>query len=483
MTFTSAQFVIFFSVFFLLYWTVFTKTVKLQNLFILAGSYAFYAYWDWRFLLLLIGSSIINYFLGIWIAKSKVEKHRNVLLWIGVMQGLGCLLFFKYYNFFLTSFISSFSAFHTSLGLHTLNIVLPLGISFYTFKTISYLLDIKKGKIEPTTDPIVYFSYISFFPSLLAGPIDRAKTLIPQLEIKREFNYAQASDGMRQVLWGVFKKVVIADNCAMFTNNVYDNYTTLPASSLLVAAFLYTIQLYADFSGYSDIAIGVSNLLGFKITRNFNYPFFAQNIADFWKRWHISLTSWLTDYVFTPLSIYFRDYGKLGLILAIIINFTLCGIWHGANWTFVLFGFLHGCYFIPLIVKGTLNKKIKANGDRRLPSWTVFIKMGTTFILVMLAFVIFRANKLTQAFDYYGKLFSLSLFSPVAIAERINMAAASASILIMFTAEWFQQDKQHPMQISFIKNFAVRALIYIFLIGMVLCFSATKNTDFIYFKF
>jgi alginate O-acetyltransferase complex protein AlgI len=478
MIFTSAQFVIFFSLFFLLYWIVFNKNLQLQNIFILLGSYLFYAWWDWRFLFLLIASSGLNYFLGIWIAKSKSQKHRNILLWIGLIQGLGSLLFFKYYNFFIESFIASFSRFNVSLDIHTLNIILPLGISFYTFKTISYLLDIKKGKIEPTFNWVIFFSYVAFFPGLLAGPIDRPKTLIPQLTKLRVFNYAQASDGMRQILWGVFKKVVIADNCAAFTNMVWDNYQTASASTLLFSAFLYTVQIYADFSGYSDIAIGVANLLGIKITRNFNFPFFSQNIADFWRRWNISLTSWLTDYVFTPLSIYFRHLAKMGMIIAILINFTVIGIWHGANWTFILFGFLHGCYYIPLILGGTINKKSKTSGIK-YPA----INMLGTFLLVMFTFVIFRSADISQAFDYFGRLCSPSIFSGIYFYEKVNMAAALLGIVVMVIAEWLQRDKDHALQVDAIKSFRARALIYTFLIIMVLVFSPTVYADFIYFKF
>jgi D-alanyl-lipoteichoic acid acyltransferase DltB (MBOAT superfamily) len=482
MTFTSLPFIFFITIFFLLYWVVFNKSLKIQNLLLLIGSYFFYAYWDWHFLFLLVGSSLFNYFLAIWMAKSKKESYRNLLVWIGLLQGVGCLIYFKYFNFFIKTLISGFAAFNISLDIHTLNILLPLGISFYTFRTISYLLDIKKRKIEPTTDLIVFFSYVSFFPCVLAGPIDRPKALIPQLETKREFNYLQASDGMRQILWGIFKKVVIADNCANFTSHVFDNYSTMPASALLFCTFLYTIQIYADFSGYSDIAIGVSSILGFKVTRNFNFPFFAQNIADFWRRWNISLTSWLTDYVFTPLSIYFRDYGKMGLVLAILINFTVIGIWHGANWTFILFGFLHGCYFIPLILKGTMNKKTALMKNQPI-SFSILINMLGTFILVAFTFVIFRADSLVQAFEYLHRIFSKSLFSVIPISEKVNMAAAILSIFIMFFVEWLQRDKQHALQIDFLKSFALRALIYFFIIGMILSFSPSKGADFIYFKF
>ena len=298
------------------------------------------------------------------------------------------------------------------------------------------------------------------------------------------FDYDQASDGMRQILWGLFKKIVIADNCAALSNPIFEHYKFLPASSLLFAVFLFTIQVYADFSGYSDMAIGIANLLGFRITRNFNFPFFALSIPDFWRRWHISLTSWLTDYVFTPLSIYFRDYGKAGLILAILINFTAIGIWHGANWTFVLFGFLHGCYYIPSILSGTINKKkknIHLNG--RPFSLRAFINRIATFILLMLTFIIFRADSLAHAFDYYHKLFSPSILYRFTITEKVNTIATLIVIVMMLWAEWLQQDKQHALQIDAIKRFPVRALIYFGLTFMILFFSPPTITDFIYFKF
>jgi alginate O-acetyltransferase complex protein AlgI len=483
MLFNSLPFVVFFSLFFLLYWKVFHTGHRWQNLLILAGSYFFYAWWDPRFLFLLAGSSLLNFILGIQIFRANQEKIRRVLLGLGLLQGLGSLFFFKYFNFFAGSLVTAFSSLHIRIDIHTLNVILPLGISFYTFRTISYLLDIKKNRFEPTRDWVVFFSYVSFFPCLLSGPIDRPATLIPQLEKKRVFSYQQASDGMRQILWGLFKKMAIADNCAGYTSTIFDHYQTLPASSLLFGAFLYTIQIYADFSGYSDMAIGLSNLLGFSITRNFNFPFFSQNIADFWRKWHISLTTWLTDYVFIPLTIYFRDYGKTGVILAILINFTAIGIWHGPNWTFVLFGFLHGCYYIPLILRGTMNKRAKIPSSLKVPPLRALVNMAATFLLVMLTFIIFRSENISQAFVYYRRLFSASLLSGLIITEKINTIATLVCIAIMFLVEWLQRDKQHALQIDFIQRFAYRAIIYGSLLLIILTFSATKNADFIYFRF
>ena len=377
-----------------------------------------------------------------------------------------------------------FHLLNMNFNLKTLSIIVPLGISFFTFRTISYLLDIDKGKIEASKDWIVFFNYVSFFPSVLSGPIDKAKMFVPQLEKKREYNFNQSADGFRQILWGLFKKVVIADNCSILTNSIFEDYHSLPASSLLLGAFLYAIQIYADFSGYSDMAIGISKLLGFNITKNFDFPFFSQNIAEFWRKWHISLTSWLTEYVFTPLSISFRDYGKFGLILAIIINFTICGIWHGANWTYVLFGFLHGIYFIPLILKGTMNKKKKIAKDKLLPSFKEFINIVSTFTLVMLTMVIFRSETIEKAFEYYRGLFSTSLFSiPILHLKNNFLGITLLFICILFCIEWSSREQQYGIEKLFSgKPRIFRWIFYYFIVTIIFIFAAT-NQQFIYFQF
>jgi alginate O-acetyltransferase complex protein AlgI len=448
MLFLSLPFLVFFSVFFFLYWYIFGRHLKAQNILMLAGSYFFYGWWDWHFLALLIGSSLLNYGLGLLLARPNREGYQRMLVGLGLLQGLGCLLYFKYFNPFL-----------------------PLGISFYTFKTISYLLDIRRGKIEPERDWVVFFSYVAFFPCITSGPIDRPGYLIPQLKKTRRFDYGQATDGMRQILWGLFKKVVIADNAAVFSDYIFEHYRTLPASELLFGAFVFTIRVYADFSSYSDMAIGMSKLLGFDISQNFNYPFFARSIAEFWRRWHITLTSWLTDYVFTPLTIYFRNLGRWGVILACLINFIAIGAWHGPRLTFVVFGFLNGLYFVPLILKGTVNKK-------RGPIHIIW-----TFLLVMFTFVIFKADNLSQAFDYYRRMLSPSLFSRFVIFEKVNVAAMLGGIAAMFIIEWLQKDKPHALQIGSIRRGSIRALIYCVLILAILTFGPTKNADFIYLNF
>lgn len=484
MLFYSIEFALFFTSFFLLYWVGFGNNLKFQNLLILAGSYFFYAWWDWRFLLLLIGSSGLNFWLGLKISGTSNEKLRRLFVVVAMVQGLGCLLLFKYFNFFIDSLVTAGSFFNLEIHVTTLNLILPLGISFYTFRTISYILDIDNEKINPTNDWVVFFSYVAFFPSLISGPIDRASNLIPQLEKKRIFDYNQAVDGMRQILWGLFKKIIIADNCAALTNQIFGTYQSLPSSSLVLGAFLFTVQVYADFSGYSDMAIGFSRLIGFKISRNFNFPFFAQNIAEFWKKWHISLTSWMTDYVFTPLNFALRSYGKTGLIVAVFINFILVGVWHGANWTFILFGFLHGCYFIPLILKGTINKTIRTDETRIMPSLKEFNNMALTFTLIMLTNILFMASDVSAALGYYRKMLSPSLFEIPQIPDnRTNALIVLIFIVVLILVEWLQRGKEHGLKLDGIRNPLVRMSIYYGLIFCILYFGSSANNQFIYFKF
>jgi len=483
MIFNSEDFLIFMTVFFILYWLPVKNALKMQNFLLLLGSYFFYAWWDWRFIGLLIGCSIVNYFFGIAIYQTTNPKRKDFLLSIGLLLGIGGLLFFKYLNFLIYSFIGIFRFFKLSQTVHALDILLPLGISFYTFRTISYLLDIHKGKIKPCYDWVIFFSYVSFFPSVISGPIDRASHLVPQLQKKREFNYELAVDGMRQILWGLFKKMVIADNLAKNVNYIFENFQNLPGSSLIIGAIFFTFQLYADFSGYSDMAIGISKLIGVNIIKNFDYPLFSTNIAMFWRKWHISLTSWLTDYLFTPLIIAFRNYGKIGLTLVILINFTIIGIWHGANWTFIMFGFLHGCFYIPLIINGTLNKKNKVPKKMLITYFIEAWKMTSTFLLVTLTFIIFRSANVGQAIYYFGKVFSASLFDFPFLRFKLNAIVSITFVLVMLLTEGLQRGRLHGLDIGFINKPVLRWAIYYSLICIIIYFGATSSNQFIYFKF
>lgn len=478
MVFNSTAFLLFFTVFFLVYWLVLGKSLKLQNLLLLVGSYVFYAWSDWRFLFLLIGVSVFNYFLGIEIEKSENPKKRQWLLYLALLQGIGMLSYFKYTNFFIESFNDVFDMMGLHFSMQTLKIIVPLGISFFTFRTLSYILDVDKGKMEATKDLVVFANFVAFFPSLLSGPIDKGRTFIPQLEKNRTFNFDSASDGLRQILWGLFKKLVIANNCATIVNPIFSNYEHLPSSSLWLGMVLYSVQVYADFSGYSDMAIGVSRLLGFEVSKNFDFPFFAQSIPEYWRRWHISLTSWLTEYVFTPLSIFFRDYDKVGLILAIVINFVLCGIWHGANWTYVLFGLFHGLYFIPSILSGTMFKKKKINKETVFPPFKEIWNNLLTMIPVLFTFVLFKADTVTQAFGYYGKMFTKSLFTAPAAFPMYILGL----VIVLFAIEWIGRSQDYAIKRLFSKSIVLRGILYFSLITAIFIFSA-KEQQFIYFQF
>jgi D-alanyl-lipoteichoic acid acyltransferase DltB (MBOAT superfamily) len=426
---------------------------------------------------------MMSYLLGNQIGKSNNLKTKRTLLYLGVIISLGILFYFKYFNFFVASFAGLFSRFGVNLNMPALNVILPLGISFFTFRTLSYLIDIHRGKITPATDWVTYFLFVAFFPSLISGPIDKAGLLMPQLERIRVFDGEQSVDGLRQILWGLFKKAVIADNCASITNPVFGNFHHLPASTLLIGIFLYTVQIYADFSGYSDMAIGTARLLGLSITRNFDFPFFAQNIAEFWRKWHISLTSWLTEYVFTPLNISFRDYGKGGLVLAILINFTLIGIWHGASWTFVLFGFLHGCYYIPLIISGNLNKRKKLTKGKFFPSLAEFIEIVGTFLLVMFTFVIFRSDTISQAFAFYRSLFSRSLLSSPVFGAANVVEHTLIFIIFLFITEWTGRDGQYALSDIGKKWHPVARWSFYYATVILVFLFAGSDQQFIYFQF
>ena len=348
MLFNSIEFGLFITVFFLLYYYIFNKSLRKQNLLILISSWFFYAFWDWRFLSLILFSTFLDYFIGL---RLKVETRSNVrkgLLWSSLVVNLGFLLFFKYFNFFIDNLNDSLRILGFSWSLQSLNIILPVGISFYTFQTLSYTIDVYRKKINPTTDFVVFASYVSFFPQLVAGPIERASNLISQFEEERRFSRSKAVDGLRQILWGLFKKVVIADNCAELVNEIFNNSGSLNGSTLFLGSILFAFQIYGDFSGYSDIAIGVSRIFGFDLMRNFAYPYFSRDIAEFWRRWHISLSSWFRDYLYIPLG-----GSRGGVVFKLrntIIIFLVSGFWHGANWTFIIWGLLNALYFIPLLL-------------------------------------------------------------------------------------------------------------------------------------
>ena len=478
MLFNSIEFAIFLPLVFLLYWFVFRQNLKIQNAFLVFASYFFYGWWDWRFLSLIFFSSLVDYTVGLGLRKKQDKQVRRLLLGLSIVVNIGFLGFFKYYNFFLESFVGAFTFLGHPIQPGMLNILLPVGISFYTFQTLSYTIDIYREKLNPTNDIIAFFAFVSFFPQLVAGPIERATNLLPQFLNKRVFDQEKAVDGMRQILWGLFKKIVIADNCAVYVNEIFANYHELSGSTLIMGAFLFAMQIYGDFSGYSDIAIGTARLFGFDLMRNFAFPYFSRDIAEFWRRWHISLTSWFRDYLYIPLG--GSRVGKLKLVRNIFVVFIVSGFWHGANWTFLAWGVLHALYFLPLILLHRNRKNLDTVAEGRfLPNFRELSAMLITFILVVFAWIFFRAETLNQAFEYVSGLVSRSVFYTPEIFPLETMIL----ILIMLIAEWLQRDKQHALQFEPVAMPKwSRWVIYYAVVFCIIWFTGEQQ-EFIYFQF
>ena len=444
MLFNSLDFAVFLPIVFVLYWFVTKHNLKLQNALIVAASYVFYGWWDWRFLSLIIFSTFLDYSIGRRLKNEENQKIRKTLLWTSIIVNLGFLGVFKYYNFFLDNFIAAFSFFGQDIQPNSLNIILPVGISFYTFQTLSYTIDVYKKKLEPTEDLVAFSAFVCFFPQLVAGPIERATNLLPQFYKKRTFEYDKAVDGMRQILWGLFKKVVIADNCAEYANLIFNNYQDYNGSTLLLGAIFFTFQIYGDFSGYSDIAIGTSRLFGFNLMQNFATPYFSRDIAEFWRRWHISLSTWFRDYLYIPLG------GSRGgtwmKVRNTFIIFLVSGFWHGANWTFIVWGGLNALYFLPLLLlkRNRTNLGVVAEG-KMLPSLRELWQMGTTFLLTVLAWVFFRAFNLVQALEMLSKIISKDVFSIPFFAGRAGALQVIFSIAVLLLIEWSDKKNNHAL--------------------------------------
>lgn len=483
MIINSFSFLLFFIIVFVIYYFPLKEKTKPQNWLLLISSYIFYGIADWRMVPVLLVSTTIFYILGIRISKST-DRQASLYTTLGVVAGVGLLVYFKYLNFFIESFANLFSSIGLQTNISTFNIIMPLGISFFTFRLISYVIEINRSKIEPTKDFVAFATYIAFFPTIMSGPIDRPNDFIPQLKSTRSFDYDLAIDGSRQVLWGLFKKMLIADNIAGFVTLVWSDIPSQSGATLFIAAVLYSVQMYTDFSGYSDMSIGVGKILGFRITKNFYYPFFARNVAEFWRRWHISLTSWVTDYVFMPLNVKFRNLDNLGLIMAIIINMVIIGIWHGANWTFAVFGLYHGLLFIPLIISGSFarKKKLKAN-KFGLPYMNDLIKMLFTFLLVTIGLVIFRAENIAQAWQYL-----IGIVNPVGFVSLTTdgLRALIPTLLCtiaMFAFEWIQRNKEYPLQLDTIIPSKFMRIALFWLIIIVTVLYSGEEQEFIYFQF
>lgn len=478
MLFNSIEFTIFLPIIFILYWFITNKSLKFQNILLLVSSYIFYGWWDWRFLSLIIFSSFVDYYVGVSLGRTKIPSKRKALLWISVLVNLGFLGFFKYYNFFAESFADAFTLFGSHIDASRLNIILPVGISFYTFQTLSYSIDVYKRKLEPTKDIIAFFAFVSFFPQLVAGPIERATNLLPQFYKKRQFDYNKAVDGMRQILWGLFKKIVIADNAAKYANDIFNNYEDYSGSTLVLGALFFTFQIYGDFSGYSDIAIGTSRLFGFNLKQNFAFPYFSRDIAEFWRRWHISLSTWFRDYLYIPLG---GNKGGTSIkIRNIFIIFIVSGFWHGANWTFIAWGFINAVYFLPLMLlnRNRINTNVVAEG-KLLPNIKEVIQMGITFFITVIAWVFFRADSIQDAFSYINQIFSESFLSLPQIRPWYLLFVISLFVLI----EWFQRGNPHALYFDNSKTPKyVRIIGYYSILLLIFFFGGTQQ-EFIYFQF
>ncbi len=478
MLFNSIDFALFLPLVFILYWFIFNKSKNSQNLVVVVSSYIFYGWWDWRFLSLILFSTIVDYFLGIALSIEKKKRTRKKLLLISIFVNLGFLGFFKYYNFFLDNFIEAFSFFGVTFQGSSLNIILPVGISFYTFQSLSYTIDVYKNKLEPTKDFISFAAFVSFFPQLVAGPIERATNLLPQFYKKRNFDYHKGVDGIHLIIWGLFKKIVIADSCAAYANEIFGDYENMNSISLLMGAIYFSFQIYGDFSGYSDIAIGTSKLFGIDLKKNFNFPYFSRDIAEFWRRWHISLTSWFRDYLYIPLG------GSRGSTLFILRNvfivFLVSGFWHGANWTFIIWGGLNAICFIPLLLtkRNRRNIEIVAKG-KQFPNVLEFISMVTTFIIIMIGWVVFRSESLIDAINYLKLLFSFNFeggFQYLLIRRYTPELMILIFGFILF--EWNSREKEHP----FFGKWRIIKLIII-LLGLIVLGAFANSSEFIYFQF
>ncbi len=482
MLFNSFEFLIFLPIVFLLYWFVF-KGRQAQNVFIIVASYVFYGWWAWRFLVLIFITTLLSYLSGI-----LIERYRDKAKWIcgtNIAINIGILCYYKYVNFFADNLEALINQFGYQLDWVTLDVILPVGISFYTFQALSYTIDVYRRDTNATKDFIAFTSFISFFPQLVAGPIERSTNLLPQFLKPRRFDYTNAVIGMRQILWGFFKKLIIADNCAQLANSIFDNYQDCNASLLLLGALFFTFQIYGDFSGYSDIAIGTARLFGVNLMKNFNLPYFSRDIAEFWRRWHISLNKWFIDYVYIPLG---GSRGTKAMVIRnILIVFFLSGLWHGANWTFVIWGLYNGI-IIALLTLLNLNHKRSAiiSEKRFFPPLKEFGQILITFALVVIGWIFFRAEDLTQAVDYIANLCDSSIVSMPNFRDLglsfIKLTYTLFFIVLLQLIDWIQRKQDFGLEISNVKYRSIRWSIYIIFLLIFSVFAGGQEA-FIYFQF
>jgi alginate O-acetyltransferase complex protein AlgI len=470
MLFNSFEFIPFLVIVYILYWFIFNRDLNIQNILLLASSYYFYSCWDWRFLFLLILSTLIDYSFGLLISRSS--KRKKLFLWLSIFNNLAILGFFKYYNFFVLNARSALtlSGFHFDPWL--LSVILPVGISFYTFHGMSYVFDIYNGKAKPTKNFIEYAVFVCFFPLLVSGPIERATHLLPQVKMRRSFSYQQTLEGLRLILWGYFLKVVIADSLSVFVNDIFRNYRTFSGPVLILGAIYFSFQLYGDFCGYTNIAIGVAKLFGFELLSNFKYTFFSISVTEYWRRWHISLSTWFYDYVFNPTVAALRDWGKGAVAFGLLFTFFLSGLWHGAGWQFIFYGIMHGV----AIVYEFFTKKMRKNLFSKIPKRLKdILSMGLTFSYISLANIFFRADTLRHGFSYVGHIFS-GVF-------KLNFSNRSGLIYVILPLVIDWQQRKSERSVLNIKNTFLRWGMYVFLGMSILIYSIDDQSPFIYFQF
>lgn len=478
MLFNSIEYFIFLPVVFLLYWFVF-RQLRWQNVLIVVASYVFYGWWDYRFLILIALTTLLSYLSGVAIERSRqiepVFIRDKIYAVANIVINLIILGIFKYFNFFAGSLVAACSSLGIDVHPVTLRLILPVGISFYTFQALSYTIDVYRGKLQATHDPVSFFAFISFFPQLVAGPIERATNLLPQFQKPRHFDYSTAVDGTKQILWGLFKKMVIADNCADVVDKVWLDYSQHSSLMLVVAAVLFAFQIYGDFSGYSDIAIGTGKLFGIRLMRNFNLPYFSRSVAEFWKRWHISLNTWFVDYVYIPLG--GSREGKWKTFRNTFAIFFLSGLWHGANWTYVVWGVYHAVLFLPMVLVEKRQKYTDVVAQNsHLPSLRESRQVATTFVLATFGWIIFRANSISDFAGYVS-----SVFTNFRTHDVIFGAKPLCFIVMLLLVEWINRRLEHAFAFH-IKNQCLRWIIYMFV--AVLCLTeAGKQVQFIYFQF
>ncbi|MES2798451.1 MAG: MBOAT family O-acyltransferase [Bacteroidota bacterium] len=478
MLFNSLNFAIFLPIVFVLYWLLSKRPLKLQNALLLLSSYFFYACWDWRFLFLLMFSTLLDFGSALRMEDAKSKREKKWWFWISIIINLGFLGIFKYYNFFADSFAQALAQVGWEVNPALLNIVLPVGISFYTFHGLSYVIDIYKDRIKAERNLIDYGLFVSYFPLLVAGPIERATHLLPQIKKQRTFDYLRAVDGLRQILWGLFKKVVIADNCAEIVNQVFANSNEMSSGALVLGAIFFAFQIYGDFSGYSDIALGTSRLFGIELLQNFSFPYFSRNIAEFWRRWHISLSSWFKDYLYIPLG--GSKGGNWSRVRNTFIIFIVSGFWHGANWTFIVWGGLNALFILPSIVLKTNrnNLEIVAKGQL-FPSIIELGQIVLSFVLICFTWIFFRAENLGDAFAYIN-----GIFTNGAGLAALNKSYLNLLLLMFFLIEWMGREESFAIaKIGFRWKRPFRWVFYSFLIFCIGMYMQTEETPFIYFQF